>query len=64
MHPCLVCESPTEKKLGLCPACCRSYDKMNREDSTTYGLIKWAARRARVALHKKLKTQGSRALPP
>lgn len=57
MYPCLVCEGPTKTAGDMCPACCRSYDRMNQKDSTMYALIDWAAKRARAALRKRLRTK-------
>lgn len=58
-YPCLVCEGPSKKPGDMCPACCRSFDRLNQKDSTTYGLIEWVAKRARAALMRRLrKSQG------
>lgn len=45
---CIVCGSITCRS-EMCVSCTRSYDRMNAKDSTTHGLIAWAARRALAA---------------
>ena len=45
---CIVCGWPTPRLEGhLCASCRMSYDRANRRDSTTLGVIQWAANRAR-----------------
>jgi hypothetical protein len=43
---CVVCGGEVSFALFLCRACERSYDRANLEDSTTAGIIRWAAQRA------------------
>lgn len=45
---CIVCTG-TIASLSMCRACARSFDRHNRADMTTLGLIRWAANRARRA---------------
>jgi hypothetical protein len=42
---CVVCERPVI--VTMCQQCQEAYDRANRRDSTTLGLIRWAAMRAR-----------------
>ncbi len=43
---------------GMCVACKMAYDRLNRRDCTTYGLLRWAAARARK--FERAKTGGGR----
>ena len=49
---CVVCHEPGEpgaigrSAIQLCEECGKSYDRLNRKDDTTAGLIVWAATRA------------------
>ncbi len=46
---CVVCQvHPRVKRGELCRLCARSYDRFNKQDATTMGLIKWTATRARL----------------
>lgn len=45
---CIVCNYPVVVQKGtMCGVCKEAYDRFNRRDSTTLGLIRWAAQRAR-----------------
>ena len=46
---CLVCwrKNTTVSKILLCDECGKSYESALRRDATTYGLLRWAAQRAR-----------------
>ena len=62
---CVVCRKPDPPRfettlrayLGLCRACCRSYDRARDKDVSMLSLITWAADRAWVSAQKKLKRQ-------
>lgn len=44
---CIICQRPVITQRGhMCGDCAEAYDKFNRRDSTTLGLIRWAAGRA------------------
>ncbi len=48
MAACIVCDRPiVVLKNTMCQNCNEAYDRFNRRDSTTLGLIRWAAMRAR-----------------
>ncbi len=45
---CIVCNRPVVVLRGtMCQNCDEAFDRFNRRDSTTLGLIRWAAMRAR-----------------
>lgn len=45
---CIVCLDPVVVAKGtMCGRCCEAYDRALRRDSTTLGIIRWAAQRAR-----------------
>lgn len=56
---CTICQRETyrsaRQRLLLCRHCGKSFDRMNSRDSTTAGLIVWAAQRARLFLRRKLR---------
>jgi len=45
---CLVCDrSIVRFRHSMCVSCAEAFDRLSRRDSTTIGIIRWAAYRAR-----------------
>jgi len=60
---CIVCLRPVVTYKGsMCTNCCEAYDRMNVRDSTTLGVIRWAAGRARRMQKKELMSEHERWL--